>query len=402
MAEIQLSQHIYTSTTKGTLYPHRKGFQTVALTDDLMGSEELLELEMASFYSISNQRLREKNFPTKETFFRLSSGRMAMGRSTYSPPDDTGREGNFLTHHLIIEEADFKKIRGNPIYVLDHLKKIMSRKEYAVGYLPNLRFTLKPEEAQLMDFPVIPHKILVTLYTLLLSKNEHETPLLIGKPSGIRELLRAIYPTLPMQERKLLTFDTHFFQAEHLRERYALVAVESVSEIPTGSGYLPLYTEEREVESKRYRTPYILWLTDCIKERKWQEIETVNAILESGNKYRGVLPEKEEEKYAIAALWERGGNEIVPLLIGKIEAIFLYLRYVSDQQGLADALLQYSPGRILGAEPVMNNPRPQICLTAIRERATPGRWKEWVAKWKDDPYLTPFLPEKPKKSFFHW
>jgi hypothetical protein len=74
-------QHIFSSVERGYDPRRKRGFQTVAASEELAGTEDLRALEKAAFYTISRERRRVRDFPVKQAFSRLPSGRFAIGRT---------------------------------------------------------------------------------------------------------------------------------------------------------------------------------------------------------------------------------------------------------------------------------------------------------------------------------
>src|SRR5262245_45550887 len=119
MPTVQASEHIFSSVDRGLSPPHGRGFQPVALSEDLVGTTDLRILERAAFYAVRRESRLRAELPVKETFFHLPSGRYAIGRTVDAGLDSMGREGNYLTHHFILDQQDLLKVDANPFTVLD-------------------------------------------------------------------------------------------------------------------------------------------------------------------------------------------------------------------------------------------------------------------------------------------
>jgi hypothetical protein len=119
MPTLRALQHIFSSVERGYDPQLGRGFQTVAVAAELVGTEDLRALERAAFYTVSRERRAARDFPVKEAFFRLPSGRFALGRTVDWGTDSLGREGNYLTHHLILRRDDLLAAGGNPFALLD-------------------------------------------------------------------------------------------------------------------------------------------------------------------------------------------------------------------------------------------------------------------------------------------
>src|ERR671919_90957 len=99
MGTIHPRQHLFSSVERGFFPEHARGFQTVALSPELVGTADLRALERAAFYTVTRDRRTTGSLPVKETFFRLPSGGFAVGRLIDFGVDSLGREGNYLAHH---------------------------------------------------------------------------------------------------------------------------------------------------------------------------------------------------------------------------------------------------------------------------------------------------------------
>ena len=118
MPAVHALQHLYTSVEKGFSPRQGRGFQTVAVSAELVGTEDLAALERASFYSLRRERRDAGDPPVREVFFRLPSGRFAIGRTVDWGTDALGREGNYLTHHLVIECRALVEVGSDAFAVL--------------------------------------------------------------------------------------------------------------------------------------------------------------------------------------------------------------------------------------------------------------------------------------------
>ena len=113
-------QHLFCNAARGYAPQYGRGFQTVAVSPELAGTDDLRALEDAAFYSVSYERRSAGGaLPVKETFFRLPSGRVAVGRTVDWGTDQDGRTGNYLTHHLVFSREDWRAAGANPFAVLD-------------------------------------------------------------------------------------------------------------------------------------------------------------------------------------------------------------------------------------------------------------------------------------------
>jgi hypothetical protein len=74
-------QHVFGNVERGFSERQGRGFQTVALSKELVGTDDLAALEKASVYAATAECRAAGRLPPRETFFRLPSGRFAIGRT---------------------------------------------------------------------------------------------------------------------------------------------------------------------------------------------------------------------------------------------------------------------------------------------------------------------------------
>jgi hypothetical protein len=144
MAIVHALQHFFSSVELGYFPQHGRGFQTVAVTEALVGTEDLRVLERAAFHALSPQRRVAGDRPVKETFLHLPSGRLAIGRTVDWGTDSMGREGNYLTHHVVLTRDDFLAIGANPFAILDTTRLATPETDLTVRALPPLDIETAP------------------------------------------------------------------------------------------------------------------------------------------------------------------------------------------------------------------------------------------------------------------
>ena len=394
MPIIHVLPHLFSSVERGFDPRRKRGFQTVAVAEALVGTEDLQVLEDAAFYAVSTERRAAKDYPVKETFFRLPSGRFAIGRTVNWGTDSLGREGNYLTHHLVCTREDLLAVGANPFAILDAARLAEADSDLTPRALPALALEVAAVETDLHGNA----ELLAQLAAAVVDGGE-KTALLIGDETQSRQVLRGLFAVLALEERLRLTFSTHFYEANHLRSLFALVTVKTRADAPSQrEQYAVIDLESSEFPRVASASAYAAWLADCLRAGRWDEITALNAALNalrSGAALQQPLPINAP---ACASLWERAGVKVAPALIGNAQATMAFLQHLSAPRQLADTLLaSASPSQLGGANPEA----AQACLTALRAAATAKVWREWVKQWHDDPALAELAAE-PKSWWQVW
>jgi hypothetical protein len=422
MPTINALQHLFSTVARGYFPQHGRGFQTVAVAKELVGTEDLRTLEEASLYLVSHERRAAGDFPIKETFFHLPSGGFAIGRSVDWGTDSLGRAGNYLTHHLVLSRDDWLMIGADPFAVLDALPATTSL-DLTPRDLPPLALELDPVQIDSQVIASLLRELSVAspqrttsngqrtinqlLSTLAIAAvdGSAKTMLLIGDEARSRKILRALFALLPKEERLRLTFSTHFYESHHLRSLFAFAAVKSRAEAPSKQDEYAVFDfDYGEWPQLAPVSAYAGWLAECVQAERWDEVAALNAALNGlrggARAAEGDLSATEPLDWikdslpvnarACAALWERAGANVTRLLIGDAQMVTAFLRQLSAPRPLADALLKAaSPEQLCGA-----NATPEMadaCLSLLRTIATRKLWRAWVNQWKEDETLARFL-----------
>jgi hypothetical protein len=394
MPTLHAWQHIFSSVARGYFPQQGRGFQTVAVAEELAGTEDLRALEDAAFYAVGRERRAAKDFPVKQAFFRLPSGRFAIGRTVDWGTDSLGREGNYLAHHLVLSRDDLLAAGANPFAILDAARLAEGGMDLTPRALPPLAIEVAPAEADFHGFDGISAELLASLAAAAVDGGER-TALLIGDEARAEGVLRGLFAALATEERLRLTFSTHFCESHHLRSLFALATVRSRAEMPSQrESYAVFDLDDGEFARISPASAYADWLADCLRSRRWGEIGALNAVLDElrngqGEIGKGALPVGAR---ACAALWEHAGVKVVQALVGDARSTAEFLRQLSSPRSLADALLMAaSPSKLCGSNTTPD--AVQDCLSALRSAATGKVWREWVKQWRDDPALASFAPD---------
>jgi len=395
MPALQALPHLFSSVERG-LFPQRGGgFQTVGVSSDLIGTEDLNLLEEAAFYAVSRERRAAGALPVKETFFKLPSGRFAVGRTVDLGTDALGREGNYLSHHLVFGREELLEAGANPLAILDTVPLAEAETDLTPRELAPLTLDLTPEQTDPRIFEGINPALLANLATRTVDGGT-ETALLIGDETASRRLLRVLFAALAREERLRLTFSTHFYESHHLRSLFTLASVNSRSEAPPPRQQFTLCDlGDGEFPPAQPKSAYAAWLAERLKARDWEAVMALNGTLDRlrGNHPGLAQAPLPESAKACAALWERAGTRIVPELVGSPRLVKVFLQHVPAPSALADALLAAAPPSELCGP----NAAPETvndCLAKLKSAATGKHWSQWVKQWSDDPVLASISQKK--------
>ena len=395
--------HLFSSVARGSFPQRGSGFQTVAVAEALVGTEDLRVLEETAFYAVSRERRAAKEFPVKETFFRLPSGRFAIGRTVNWGTDSLGREGNYLTHHLVCQREEMLAAGANLFAILDAARLAEADSDLTPRALPPLALDVAPVafvEGDLRNLAGVNAEMLAHLAAAVVNGGA-KTALLVGAEAQSRQALRGLFAALALEERLRLTFSTHFYEANHLRSLFALVTVNARAEAPSQrESYAMFDLESGEFPRVPPASAYAEWLAGCLRAGRWKEVATLNDTLDTLRSGAALQQPLLTSAPACAALWERAGVKVAPALVGDAPATMAFLQHISAPRQLADTLLATAaPAHLCGA-----NAAPavtQACLFALRTAATGKVWREWIKRWKDDPAVAEFASE-PKSWWQRW
>ena len=204
------------------------GQKTMGLSEELLSHGDILEkLEELAFGDAI-----EPDIPFEKVYFSpLPDNRWVVGRGIRGM-DSAGR-GAYFFHHLVIEEPDFIKIKGNPFAVL---KKFQFYGKEAD--LPDNRL-LPAAEIQVSEddcrFPLVESSRRPHLENLL----SHISPETSGQPVWVilkrgeeRSFIEQLLGVIPFNERKQTGFSTDFYNSYNIQHYFRLVTVNTEREIP--------------------------------------------------------------------------------------------------------------------------------------------------------------------------
>jgi hypothetical protein len=379
MAEVKSLQHIYSSAERG-YFPHQgRGFQTVALSTPLVGTEDLKTLERAAFYSVSAERRRANDLPVKETFFHLPSGAMAAGRITDAGMDSMGREGNYLAHHIIFSRDDFLAAGANPFALLDALPE---ENDLTPRELPPMTIEVSDDPIPHLPSPI---SHLAANLALAVADRRDKTVLMIGKEATTRNALLWLISSLAREERIEMTFSTHFYECHNLHSMFSVVAAGSRAEAPSQrQDYLIFDFDEGEFPRLAPASQYSAWLAECVRADERDEILALNQVLNELRHSDRVSLLPPASKRAVAALCEKAGMDAARAIAGDAGLIIEFLKHAPSPKEMADKLLALgSPSNLCGA----SEDAASECMLSLRAAASTKAWNRWTERWKSDPLL---------------
>ena len=387
MQILNVSQHLFSSVERGYFPKHGRGFQTVAITPDLGRTEDLAHLEDLAFYALSREARTAENKPTKETFFKLPSGKLAIGQTKYLGTDSLGREGNYVTHHVIFEAEEFSE---NVFAVLNSLREIEVMSDLTPRELPKVALKIS-------DYKFDPEKLnhinteAVTNFFQLALSNSEKTILLIGESAPV--LIESLFAFLLPEERASLYFSTHFYESDSLRTNFKIVAVNHRGETPSSlENYQEIDLSAPKISVAIQATRHAKWLSECVAAKRWNEIENLNKIVAAvrRDEIPTALP---ETPLARGVLRDLTSADSVKLLFGNSNYVREYLIELAernDEKSMEKLLATASPTELLGSstdEKIVKESL-QIIQNISRDRA----WREWRKRYSSDASFK-LLPE---------
>ncbi len=386
MNTMNVSQHLFSSVERGYFPKHGRGFQTVAITPDLGRTEDLAYLEDLSFYALSREARTAEIKPTKETFFKLPSGKLAVGRTISTGTDSLGREGNYVTHHVIFEEQDFS---GNVFAVLNSLREMdvtadLTPRELSKVALKISDYKFDPEKLNELNAEAV-----TNFYQLAMSDSE-KTILLIGEaaPALIESLVAFLLP----EERASLFFSTHFYESDSLRTNFKIVAVNQLSEMPSSlENYQEIDLSAPKISTAIQATRHAKWLSECVAAKRWNEIENVNKIAAAVR--RDEVPNSlPDTAVARGVLRDLTSADSVKLLFGNTDYVREYLIELAernDEKSIEKLMVTASPTELLGSG--VDEKIVKEFLQFIKNMSRDRAWREWK-RYSNDAYFK-LLPE---------
>ena len=384
---MNVSQHLFSSVERGYFPKHGRGFQTVAITPDLGRTEDLAHLEDLAFYALSREARTAENKPTKETFFKLPSGKLAIGRTISAGTDSLGREGNYVTHHVIFDEQDFS---GDVFAILNSLCEMGVATDLTPRELPKVTLKISDYKFDAEKLNAINAEAVTNFYQMALSNSE-KTILLIGEFAPV--LIESLFAFLLAEERLPLFFSTHFYESDSLRTNFKIVAVNQLGEIPSSlENYQEIDLSAPKLNTAIQPSRHAKWLCECIATKRWNEIENVNKIAAAVR--RDEVPNSlPETALSRGVLRDLTSQESIKLLFGNTDYVREYLIELAernDEKSIEKLMVTASPTELLGSG--VDEKIVKEFLQFIKNMSRDRAWREWRKRYSSDAYFK-LLPE---------
>ncbi|HYE73433.1 MAG TPA: hypothetical protein VEF04_08880 [Blastocatellia bacterium] len=380
---MKIFQHIFSSVEYGLFPDQGRGFQTVAASPEL-SREELRVLEENSYYSLSREKLDAGNFPIKETFFALPNDRLALGRTTYIGVDALGRDGNYLTHHLIFDRADFSA--GVSVFaILEALPFAGSNTDLTPREIAAV--DLQVTNSPLPEFDNINADVLALLTASAIDRGT-KSLLLIGESTETRKLIKAMHSAISATEALELTFSTRYDESVSPKT-FAITAAETLTEATAArNDFVTVDLMNASTPPIPIVSAYATLLLEAIKSRNSDSITALNQAFDLLRKGQNIslLDSLKQSPQTMSVLWERTGDAVLTELLGKPELIAAMMQSISTApQSFADALMKTaSPSKLCGQT---SPEKADEFISMLKSKASSKSWSEWTKRWPNDPLL---------------
>jgi hypothetical protein len=215
------------------------GQKTMGLSEELLSHGDILEkLEELAFGDAL-----EPDTPFEKVYFSPLPGNCWVVGRGIRGMDSAGR-GAYFFHHLVIEEPDLIKIKGNPFAVL---KKFQFFEKEAD--LPDDRL-IPPADVQVSEddyrFPMVESSRKTHIENLLsdiYSETTGQPVWVILKRGEERRFIEQLLGVIPFNERKRMGFSTDFYNSYNIQHYFRLVTVNTEREIPYKNCTIYNFTE---------------------------------------------------------------------------------------------------------------------------------------------------------------
>lgn len=388
---LQVLFHASCNVECGYFSGRGRGFQTVAVSEELIGTEDLKRLEdLATYYEVSADRRAAGDLPVKRTFFRLPSGKYALGETVDWGAGPSGRPGNYLAKHLIVDAPDLLAAGGPGAITMEVWQDVGGVDPDQPRAIPGVRIKGLPVPVEVSELSQLTPPFLGSLLAHVADPGER-TALLVGDEARCYRIIQQLISVLPPADRLSVPYSTHFYRAcDFLRPQFRLVSVRSWSEAPSGRQAYLVFDLERSQDPSLSLGAYVRWLVDAILGGRTEEIQLLNHVIESaGHGSLQSTTQLPDNATFYAALWERVGAASIPVLPRDAALLVELLGTVAISRPLADALLTTgSPAELCG--PTASPDAVKALMTALKGAATPRAWNQWTNQWPNEPRLTPF------------
>lgn len=344
-------------------------------------------LDRVSEASLSDVDAVSELKPVRKSFFRLPSGRFAVGRTQFGPG---GKDSvSYLAHHLVVDAPILEANGGHPFVVLDIAEWMTCSDRVPRGLQPV--WIQGPADPNILLSVLEPRRqLLANLASAVVAPRDRPVAL-VGQESVGMDLLRVLYRVLPIDRRLELTFCSYFHGAHAERSRFSVVMVPRSSDLPTRGGYHRFDLGTGRLSPRPPETAYGRWLARELAAGHWERIDTFNRAVRAIRQEADRTPfdALKADRETFAAFWEVAGPESRQVISGSPRRIAWVLAEVASPRPIADALLSVPPETLLGRE----SPADDVvtALALLRKSASRRTWSRWWDRWKEAPVLAPFV-----------
>lgn len=314
MPEVHLDHVLFTRVEKAYSPRGSSGYQIV-YQSPVLGAETVAQIEkQVQCFQANRQQL------IRYQFFWTASGQAVCTRTVSLPsPDreviDRDQRDAFLTHALILNQADFARIRNDSfaLFAAAEQNQILAGQvELLVHYLriapPPDRLDV-PIRTRANFLPGSSQEELFQFYRLLeaapvLARQRQSLLMIAPDPGDIFRLLSSMLILLPGTERAACTFDTFADGCSPVPGNFwAIGSTRPLNQ----SGFLPMRLDQRQIAQVRpggQDSLYTAWFLHVLQEpdslaRLNEDLYTAQLIAESF-KARQALPDQPLSEHALA------------------------------------------------------------------------------------------------------
>ncbi|CAG0935144.1 hypothetical protein TFLX_03976 [Thermoflexales bacterium] len=322
MSTVRAAQMIYTRVEPAYSPQNKPGFQTVYKTSALSAEDiAAVEKRVQCFQPLSQPGL------IRLQFFTLNSGQIVLTHtvSIVADPqivDRDRRSGAFMAHCIVVNQAEFQKVRNNPFALFDRIAFLNTPEDMvailgqATGKAPLLEIDIGP--GQDAPFSKWSNTDLRQLVTLTVSADQlikqRRSVLFYGEDAAIREALEITFYLTPSHQRLFCSFDTFVDRCATQPGLYWAVGASTRQ----GGSYLEVNASQRKVVSQVAETVddkdmYLSWLKHATTADGSASLQNAYMIqlLAEGFATQGSLPLSELDEQACIEFWNLHTDRIM-------------------------------------------------------------------------------------------
>ena len=186
-------------------------FVTIAMSGGL-SREERLALEQHSLYVLPTALMYQENVvtPVKYVYYPLNATRGVVGKAVYAGKDSLGRPGNYFFHNLVFEYDDLQReFDLNPAALICAIEQ-QNGFQTAAPPAPLTPLEIAPpSRLPEVTAPAVNQADLECVLYAALHHHAFQLPIMLhGTDRECLDFLERLFPLLPEQQRRELSFDT--------------------------------------------------------------------------------------------------------------------------------------------------------------------------------------------------